>query len=240
MLLLVNFLILVLAEVRLCALPHDVQSIKLKEQILNSENVLRNYFSYVPEDPVSENDGFDIFMLLDGKEILGYVKCLKASGYSSRERKEYAMISMYSFTVPEKYQGQGLSNRLLTDTLEYMKKRYKLAPDTLITLHLSPKDAKMPIAGRIYYSFGLTRGLFIKSDPRELAHSLDRLFDASRDMLDVINGKETGDGDGHYFMLFCKLKDFGKKKGRKAITIEDTTKLFNILKERKEKNERRG
>ena len=223
----------IFSKIRFCALPDDIQSVKTYLQTTKYEQIVEKYFNYKTKDSIAEAVGFDVFMLLDGKELAGYVKFQRSKAYLAKSKKTFDFLSFYCFTITDQYKGKGLSNMLLEESIKYLKKRFNLSNDTIIALHLSPADEKMPLAAKIYYSYGFHKGLFIEYDPKEMLHSVERLFNESRDMLEVANKNEIPAGKGYFFLCHCLLKNFGKNKSTKRIDLKDTEKLFDILKKRK-------
>lgn len=222
-----------LAAIRFCALPGDIQSIKTHQQISKYEKIVEAYFNFQTEDRLAEGHGFDVFMLLDKAEMVGYVKSNVVKAYSFKNRKEYDLVSFYCFMISDSYAGQGLSYKLFDESVNFLKKQYNLKNDAILALHLSSLNQKMPIASKIYYSYGFVKGMFIEYDPRQMIYNLDEMFDQSKDMLDVINGIEPGHGTGPFFLLYCFLKDFGKNRSKREIKVKDTQKLFDMLAKRR-------
>ena len=228
-----SYIVKTFAEIRFCVLPNNVQGVKLNEQLIKYDKIMSSYFHFSTSDVLNSIAGHDVYMLLDGKNLAGYVQYQRSKAYSLKNRKEFDFFTLYCFTVTNQYSGKGLSYRLLEDSINDLKKRYSLSDNSIIALHLSPNDLKMPIASKIYYSYGFRKGMFIKSDPKEMCHRLDELFKKSTDILDIVTNKKVGNGEGYYFLLFCHLKDLQNHRKTSNFQLKHGEILFEILKKRK-------
>lgn len=220
------------AQIRLCVLPEKTQGIKTYNQLSRYDKILGNYFKFEKRDCLDLIADFDVYMLLEGKNMVGYVQYLKSKAFSTKNRKEFDMISFYCFTITKEYNGKGFSYRLFEDSIKDLAQRYKLTGDTIITLHLSSADEKMPLASKVYYSFGFCKGIFIRYDPREMIHRIDELFDKSKDIFDIAIGKEEGYGEGGFLMVYCLLKNIKRDMNNCTFEVSHGKQLFDILKKR--------
>ncbi|ELA42063.1 uncharacterized protein VICG_00912 [Vittaforma corneae ATCC 50505] len=216
------------------ALPSHNQAIKTYSQIDKYFKLSAVYFKGASGnlDSLVETAKKEVFMFLEGKELAAFLMVSKDKCYSISKREEYDFFSFYYCTVLEHYRGQGLSYKIMLDSVQYLKNLYKLRDNTILSLHISPYDDMMPVAARMYYSLGFRQGVFIKSGPNEMAHKIDELFYNSKDLFEIAQNEKTASGDGFYLMLYCKLKDF--KKGHRVPNdaMDLTRKLYGILKRR--------
>lgn len=227
------FFCTVLAEsLRFCALPSDIQSLKSSTQIKKHYSDAKKYYIHKSNDPLVENMDLNVFMFLNGRELASYIQIDLGTCYSRSSRTKLPYLNLFCVTVTEGYRNQGLSYRVILESLEYLKKRHSLSKECIVALHLSPDDEKMPVAARAYYQLGFKKGVFSRYGPQEYTFKMDDLLNNSRDMFDVSDNPIICGGVGHYFLVFCKLGDVRKSHSLPANALEKTQKLFKILKNR--------
>lgn len=224
------------SSLRLFTLPSHNQTIKTYLQIDRYFRLTVPYFKGASGsfDSLVETTKNEVFMLLEGKELAAFLMASKDKCYSASKREEYDFFSFYYCAVRENYRGQGLSYKIMLDSVHYLKNLYKLKGSTILSLRISPYDEMMPVAAKTYYALGFRKGMFIKSSPKEMAHRIDELQRNSKDLFEVAQNEKMGSGDGFYFMLYCKLKDFrkGYKVPRDAVHLAE--RLYETLKKRQE------
>lgn len=229
-------LCMVLAEsLRFCALPSDIQSLKSSIQIEKHYAEVKKYYVRKSKDPLGENMDMNVFMLLSGRKLASYIQVSLSTCYFQSSRTRLPYLSLFSVTVTNEYRCQGLSYRIIIESLEYLKKRHRLAKNCIVALHLSPDDKKMPIAAKAYYRLGFRKGVFSKYGPQEYVFKGEDLLSNSRDLFDVADNPTIGCGEGYYFLVFCRLGDVRKGYPLPADALEKTQKLFEILKNRQNK-----
>lgn len=231
---------------RFVPLPSSLQSIKTYNQVDRYFKEASSYFSPADIDTIKYFDDYDIFMFLDQKKLAAFLATNMTKCYSVSTRKSLDFISFYYCAITDPYRGQGLSYRIIQEAVKYLKDTYNLTGDTVLALHVSPKDEMMPVAAKVYYSIGFKKGLFIRSSPIEMIYQIDTVFEKSRDLMEVADDENVAYGDGYYFMIYCRLKDFhfqkskpnnGKTNNVKInngnILEEKTKKIFEIMKRRR-------
>jgi len=223
-------------SLRFVALPSHNQTIKSYSQIDRYFKTVTKYFKAVEGDIDSllETTNKEIFMMLDDKKMASFLMVDRKTCYLLKERQAYPFLIFYYCTVVEEYRGKGLSYKIMKDGVDYLRRKYNLKDDTVMALHMSPFDSMMPVAAKMYYSLGFRRGMFIPHTPLQLSHKLDDIIASSRDMLEVAADEAAGVGDGYYFMVYCRLGDFGTGDPAPENTVELAQKLHETLKRRKE------
>lgn len=218
-------------SLRFVSLPSHSQAIKMYCQIDSHFKKVVEYYKSngVEGDSLVETDKKEIFMYLDGKKMGAFLMVDNGKCYSIKERKEYGFLIFYYCTVIEEYRGKKLSYKLMKNSVESLRKTYNLHDDTFMTLHMSPYDKMMPVAAKMYYSLGFRQGMFIKYNPVEMRHKPEEIVLNSRNLFDVARNEHVGVGDGFYFLLYCRLKDFGKSYEIPENAIELTKKLYETL-----------
>lgn len=197
---------------RFIALSSHNQSIKTYPQIENHfKEVLQHFSSSSHENALAETINSEVFMILDNKQLAAFLLVRRDKCYSQRQRKAFDFLGFFFCLVTEKYRGLGLSYEIMKKSIEHLKKTYNLEDDTVLALHVSPFDKLMPVATRVYYRMGFKQGMFITREPKEMLYRLDELVEYSRNMLDVARDEAVGHGNGYYFILYCRLKDFNQE-----------------------------
>lgn len=218
---------------RFVPLPSSLQSIKTYDQIDRYFKEASSYFSPNDTDTIKYFSNYDIFMFLDRKNLAAFLITNMEKCYSISSRKIFDFVSFYFCTVPDSYRGRGLSYKIIDETVRYLKKTCDLKDDTVLALHVSPKDEMMPVAAKVYYSMGFRRGIFVESSPLEMVYQIDTLFEKSKDLIEVVDDEEKAYGKGYYFMMYCRLKDFNKfRAASNEILGEKTRRLFEMMKRR--------
>jgi len=221
---------------RLCALPaNHRQAIKSNYQILEHYSLVKSYFNDRNFDAVSEATRSSIFMYLDKDKLAGFVSIDLKSAYDQNKKETIPYINIYMVTIIEEYRGQGLAKKIIVEAVEHLKKMHSLPKETIIALHLSPKDPCMPIAGLAYYKLGFRKGVFSDVGPVEYQHKINQLLENSQDLCLVADDPSIASGKGFYFLVFCKLGDLNVDlKIESESVYEKSEKLFGILKTRLE------
>lgn len=220
-------------SLRFVGLPRNIQSIKMYDQIKRYYNEATAEFRYSDEDAINGTSFYNVNLLLEDKSLVAsaYVDIKKA--YSKKNRKEFDFLSFYYCMVSPQYRGQGFSYRIMLDSVNFLKKHYKLKEDTILALHVSPDDLLMPVAAKTYYGLGLRTGIFVRNGPSDISNDIDKLIVHSKDMLEVAENEYLGYGEGPFFMMWCRLKDFKRSKSVPENCVEKTKKLYEIMKKRK-------
>lgn len=228
-----SLLFAVLAEcLRFCALPSDIQSLKSGVQIGRHYAEVKKYYMHTSNDPLQDNMNMNVFMLLNGKRLASYIQIGLGSCYFQSSRTRLPYLNLFSVTVTEEYRKQGLSYRIILESLEYLRRRHHLPKDSIVALHLSPNDKKMPIAAKTYYRLGFKAGVFSMYGPQEYMFRMDDLQIKSRDLFDVAEDPTIGNGKGYFFLTFCRLGDVGQSHPLPPNALEKAQKLLEVLKSR--------
>jgi hypothetical protein len=133
---------------------------------------------------------------------------------------ERDVIEIYCLYVSEKYRMKGYGTKLLKESIEYLKGYYNLNDDTILGLHLDPKDKMMSCSYGIYVKLGFNKACISKVGPpvlKKRVEKFDHLMCPEELVCKIKDVKEKG----HFFAMFCKIDEFAKSK--KTV---DTKKLM--------------
>ena len=67
-------------DLRFCALPADIQSLKSSKQIDSHYATFREYYTIESSDPVMQCSNMNIFMYLDQKELAAFIEVTLKTG----------------------------------------------------------------------------------------------------------------------------------------------------------------
>lgn len=218
---------------RFVVLPSNLQSIKSSKQTQKFVASLESNFASQAKYELSHEENFDIFLLMDGEEIVSFARLFELNVHSIEKRVSTTVFILYSFFVNSQYRGKSIAYSFLSDLVNWIKNNKKITSDTRLGLHLSINDKNMEKAARIYYKFGFCTGFPITMDPTELRFNYDKILNNSKDIKEVIRSKKE-DKDSHFMFLSCKLADFRLDQQR-ILSFEDTALLRRFLETGSEK-----
>lgn len=230
-------------QMRFVALPADSQAIKSRSQIEKHYKAVQEVFNLKNRNAVQDNWNKDVFMYMDGREMVAFLQVENTVGYRNRrwyevlsgEKVGVPYVSFYCMTVVEKYKGRGISARFLTDVVEYLKKTKRISSDAMLALHLSPSDRDMYIAARIYYKLGFTRGAFGNNGPMDYRNDIDRFVTLAKDLYEVADDPSIANAADRYIVLYCPLKDFGTRHNPPKDAIQKGKLLMRFLEEQRQR-----
>lgn len=84
--------------------------------------------------------------------------------------------------------------------------------DTIVSLHLSPKDEDTNISSLIYYKLGFDRVMYSKSGPQSFQLKIEEFFDKSIDFIDYLEDLSKCQGTGYFLVMMTRLKHFNKNR----------------------------
>lgn len=149
-----------------------------------------------------------------------------------RQAMPVPCIAFYCVTVAEEYRGRGLAFTILRKAVNEAVRLYKLPPEAILMLHLSPTDQHMHISGRMYYKLGFRNALFSQYGPREYLHSLEQMKSAAHDYAEITADPALSTTPGHYVLLYTHLKNFDKDCQAPCDLLENGKQLVEYCKNR--------
>lgn len=239
------YIIQISCNLRLVPFLKKDGALKSINQIENTYKSIKTIFNIKNGCALCDNWNMDIYQYMDGAKVAAFMQIKQSRGYKSGERFkiysyigvgskriEVPFISFYCVSILGEYKGKGLCKKFFIDVINNLKEKYKLPEDSILTLHISPKDIDMPISMRVYYKLGFKNGIFCKHGPSDYRYKIDDMFKYSIDLYEIADNPEKGNGEGFYVLLYCKLSDFGKNYISPANYMEKGKKLYNFCKDK--------
>lgn len=129
--------------------------------------------------------------------------------------QRYPAFEVYNVYVNPRYRGRRQSIRHLYTALKYLQQVYEVDDNTLIGLHISPKDASMEVAYALYRTAGFIRGSLAAYGPCDYRRSYDELLNlpyvddvVSACLEDPATIGDQGEQPQKYICLFTSLRYF--------------------------------
>ena len=228
-------------QLRFISLPNDRQAIKCYEQLEHSFDLVRRNFNVPPSDTISRSTYYDVFMIRKGKDAASYLEVTVEDTCEYDEAntpRPIKFITLYSLTVHESYRKMGLAQSIVTKAVADLAIRHGLNGDSILALHLSPRDEYMYVSAKFYYKLGFRRAMFLEKGPFEYRSRINALMGNSRDLFELIDDLEARKDNKYYVMLHTRLRDFGKEYVLPADSLLKTERLAGFCKGRMEQCEK--
>ncbi|KAI5192670.1 hypothetical protein NECID01_2041 [Nematocida sp. AWRm77] len=147
-----------------------------------------------------------------------FISALYYRSNDPQSLERHPVFEVYNLYVNPKYRGRRQSVMHLYKTLQYLQTVYNVTEDTLIGLHISPKDKFMEVAYALYRTIGFVRGSWCVYGPNDYRDEYDKLLDIPYmdDVIEelILTKKFPLSSEGEeqkYFCMFTSLKYFFKE-----------------------------
>ncbi|TBU15080.1 putative acetyl-transferase [Hamiltosporidium tvaerminnensis] len=229
------FLIVITAQpYRFIYFLSNNQSFKHPDQICDDMlNIYKEFnLDLKKEEIFGDVQRFNVFQYRNNKELIAslFINLDTYYGMKNKNIISCPIMEIYSVFVDEKYRGKKIGPKLILESVKFLKNMYKLNDDTLVALHLNPKDKMMNVSYSIYIKMGFDKSSFVTNGPNFFQYKLEEIPNLI-DPVVLVNNPSFSKYKGWFFAMYCPINNIHMpdSKTETGLLSEYGSKLRKIL-----------